>query len=560
MAAAAGSEGAASGASGERPAPPPEGAAAAGQKSPKSPGRQRPTALLLRDPTVAQQEQYAASLLEDHERQRTVIRGLLGQLCDVEQAHADACDRAGAGAELRSRIAAAQRDCAELGAREAELVAELRRLEAERADRERAAGRLAAELQGAQARVRRAEDYCDDRSEALASSLRAVRDRELRLRACEERLLGRRVAEARAAVATRELERERQELQGELDEWRDSIAARLAERRGESSAMLRELEQLTGQRDDLKRRVRRHQERRVAVTDRAEQLHAVRVALQQDLCAARQAKLHAEAAMRERAEMLCHEACTLAARPDGAQLRRKVEETLMGLKAAVINLSTDLSFVAEVALASGAADGDPDDLQRGTGPFAEAWRYVQGYADDALGRQPRGERWRPRRGDAVGGLEQHLDTAWPPAPSDAVEPLLAALKQLVVGWDMMHPHAKDQVAATCGPEIVANTHPLLALAEEAVVKHRELQRVRAEQELAAMEAAQERRSAAASTRRERLRRSVSPDRRSASPRRRVAPPALGAGAAAPQTRGRPGPARAPRPAAHPPAEEAGREY
>eukprot|EP01065_Artemidia_motanka_P027337 TRINITY_DN32540_c0_g1_i1.p1 TRINITY_DN32540_c0_g1~~TRINITY_DN32540_c0_g1_i1.p1 ORF type:complete len:479 (+),score=146.54 TRINITY_DN32540_c0_g1_i1:86-1522(+) len=309
---------------------------------------------------------------------------------------------------------------------------------------------------------------CSDAAEILGT-MSELEERERYLRELEKREIDKDdiVEDRRKSLAA--LKQEYDELYASHGHFFQQAEARMQDQQAQIQDSRRELVEAESQRDAVAARTGALRSSRDDSQRYHQQLVEVRGALEEDLERCKQLKAVGEVELKEHLD-------ALNSSPDPDVELMKLEEVMMLLKGAAINLATDHCFVGEVNQLASAAPFDDD---RGLSAFCNAFRYVRTYVESTQGPQVPGERWMPPEGQQ-----------WASVPDECIEKLLSALKQLVICFDMMYEEGKRR--APFARELVRNSSHLLDLIQETSVKYREKE-IQAEEFAAAEVMAEEER-------------------------------------------------------------------
>ncbi|KAJ9456856.1 hypothetical protein DIPPA_00308 [Diplonema papillatum] len=411
----------------------------------------------LVDGSTQELVEVMTGMFDQHIANRSGIDDLMHHLRESEgHLHDVVSTEAEGRAGVAVRQQEAERFTEQQNRKIATLQRELTALATQRDEKEKALKKLEADLQGALARLSQCGGPARD-AEVLLQQLHTLEERERYLRNLENRLIcceDMRLEGTRTLDALKKEEEELGSVHGTFYqtaraqmEGNQAVAANLNQQLSEASERKRQLL-------DSKKVVTEGKHQRELYY---QQLADVKGVLEADLRKAQNALAMAEQDMTDYMEHL------LGAYASSDRLVSKLEEVMMLIKAACINLNTDHAFIGEVnEKASSVATELPE--HRGLQSFCDAFRYIKGQVECLNGLQREHERWAVRGGDVV---------------YEAVEPLLSALKQLVTCYDMMPDSAKREIPFT--HEIIRNSTHLLNLVQETSLKYLEIERAREEE-------------------------------------------------------------------------------
>eukprot|EP01062_Namystynia_karyoxenos_P059734 TRINITY_DN51157_c0_g1_i1.p1 TRINITY_DN51157_c0_g1~~TRINITY_DN51157_c0_g1_i1.p1 ORF type:complete len:557 (+),score=221.36 TRINITY_DN51157_c0_g1_i1:100-1770(+) len=293
----------------------------------------------------------------------------------------------------------------------------------------------------------------------IMSRMAEIDERERYLRLLEQRAMHKDQLEDEGRKAVEALLREQEDLMRMHGQFYQTAEATLEGYRQNAEDLERRYGEAQAQREELAAQVRDMRAQRDGERTHLEALQQVHAALEDDLERSRLAAAEAEA---ELARYLEH----LNSGVDPEWELMKLEEVMMLLKAAAISLSTDHAFIGEVL--EKVTEMGEETEERGLQSFCDAYRYIRTRVEALQGTQPLGQRWRAPDGEQ-----------WHPVPYELVEPLLSALKQLVICFDMMFDAAKRSIPFA--RELIRNSAHLLDLLQETGLKYREIERAREEE-------------------------------------------------------------------------------
>eukprot|EP01063_Lacrimia_lanifica_P014461 TRINITY_DN21038_c0_g1_i1.p1 TRINITY_DN21038_c0_g1~~TRINITY_DN21038_c0_g1_i1.p1 ORF type:complete len:474 (+),score=239.41 TRINITY_DN21038_c0_g1_i1:84-1505(+) len=351
-----------------------------------------------------------------------------------------------------------------------DMQADLNALREQLVDRQHMQTKIETDLQAANVRLANA-GHAPKSADALLQQLQQLEQQESHVRALEGRIISCEDARLEGAETLDALLHEHEGLNSVQGEYYQSVHGEMVDNQAHADELTGQLQQLVEQKQALAEKRREHLEDRASTEAHYQELSDVKGVLESDLKTVQGSLAAAEQQLTVYMEGL------LGVKAGPAKLFCKMEETMMLLKAAAVNLHADFSFIGEVnakasMLSSYAADA-ANPIDRGLQSFCDAYAYIRDQVEQLHGPQAPGERW------VVRGAE---------VPLEVVEPMLSALKQLVTCYDMIPDQSK--LSIPCAKEIMINTTHLVNLTHETSVKYVEMERVR-EEEAAMMDRARE---------------------------------------------------------------------
>eukprot|EP01060_Flectonema_neradi_P021706 TRINITY_DN2957_c5_g1_i1.p1 TRINITY_DN2957_c5_g1~~TRINITY_DN2957_c5_g1_i1.p1 ORF type:complete len:490 (+),score=140.53 TRINITY_DN2957_c5_g1_i1:93-1562(+) len=377
------------------------------------------------------------------------LREAEGQLQEAIQQEADC------RADVKVRQMEADKLMATQDKKIATLDKELQALVAQRDEKDKSLHKLEADLQGALARVSQSGHTTHD-AEQLLQQLQELEEREKHLRKLENRLICCEELRLEGSKTLEALRREHDQLGQVQGQYYQGVRGQMEDNQRVADQLTIQLKELTDKREHLLSTSRETATAKQQNEELYQQLTDVKAVLEADLKKSQTAMSRGEQELNHyMSELLGHNTPPY-------KLFCKMEETMMLLKAAAINLDSDHAFIGEINEKAGFVS--PEIEYRGLQSFCDAFRYIKGQVECHFGVQPEHERW-ILSGDEI--------------VFEEVEPLLSALKQLVTCYDMMPDDAKLEIPFT--KEIIRNSSHLLNLIQETALKYQEIENAREEE-------------------------------------------------------------------------------
>eukprot|EP01062_Namystynia_karyoxenos_P003290 TRINITY_DN11171_c0_g1_i1.p1 TRINITY_DN11171_c0_g1~~TRINITY_DN11171_c0_g1_i1.p1 ORF type:complete len:539 (+),score=231.07 TRINITY_DN11171_c0_g1_i1:101-1618(+) len=321
--------------------------------------------------------------------------------------------------------------------------------------------------------------------------LQEVEGREVDLRDLEDRMLG---VEELIEKQMLELEQLRGEAAALQREGPGADTLELEKQRQVAQALQRTLHKLQQRRDEAARKREKLRGQVGEIEAQAAELAEEQAGLQQ--------RLEAELLAQDRTEQaLGRELEAANSAQQSEEQYRQLEEAMMLVKAAAINLALDTGFISDVCATyrCGAAPGGPSAAASDSGSaapppapspspgpergpsaaegFDAAFSFLRHHITRVHGPQREGDRW----------LLRHPERA---PEADEVEGLLSAVKQMVVCFDAMHSDARRRVPLA--REVTRNGTNIREMAFDLTARYGQLVEARQAQEEVERKAQQER--------------------------------------------------------------------
>ena len=335
------------------------------------------------------------------------LREAEGQLQDAIQQEADC------RADVKVRQMEADKMTGAQDKKITTLDRELQALVIQRDEKDRTLHKLEADLQGALARVSQTGHTTHD-AEQLLQQLQELEEREKHLRKLENRLICCEELRLEGSKTLDALRNEHEHLSQVQGTYYQSVRGQMEDNQRIADQLTLQLKDLSDKREHLSSTSRETAASKKQTEDLYQQLTNVKGVLETDL------KKSQSAMARGEQELNLFMSELLGQHTPPYKLFCKMEETMMLLKAAAINLDSDHSFIGEINDKAGFMSSDVD--FRGLQSFCDAFRYIRGQVECHYGVQPDHERWLLSGDEIV---------------FEEVEPLLSALKQLVTCYDMV---------------------------------------------------------------------------------------------------------------------------
>ena len=317
---------------------------------------------------------------------------------------------------------------------------ELQSLQQHREEKDRTLSKLEADLEGAVARLNQSGATSHD-AEALLKQLQSLEERERHLRKLESRLISCEDLRVEGSETLKALLRDHEELGALQGHYYQNVHSQMHNNQTVADTLTAQLKEVTDKKQLLLHEKRETIDAKQRREEYYQEIVDVKGILEADL------KRAQTTLQRQEQELLTYMDELVGPYAQPERLLTKLEETMMLLKAAAINLDSDFCFVGEInekaslippvtmELPADVVENstDPDEAYfqamqpfRGLQSFCDAFKFVHAQIEEIHGPQAEHERW-TLRGEEM--------------PLDIIEPLLSALKQLVTCYDMVCPHS-----------------------------------------------------------------------------------------------------------------------
>lgn len=297
----------------------------------------------------------------------------------------------------------------------------------------------------------RVSGLAEDVGFGLSNMLATITSNESRLRALEDQLLATQIELDQKAQEIGQLQAQRSTLQAERAYERETVTRTISENNALISKLKTDLEELRLRNVQPELRLRELQDARQRIQDSVTALQNERAKLDQDLQMAADQRRRSEEDVKRRLR-------TLTQSGDVAEVRQKLDETMMLLKAAALNLHTDYQLIGQIR--SEMKGFDPGQREE---QFNKCYTATKHCVADIYGPEKlQLSQW---------ALDQpELPTN---VPTSKVEQLLAAIKHMVIAYDMLPLRSKTQMREAGA--VIENSYYLYALVKQATARLRELE-------------------------------------------------------------------------------------
>eukprot|EP01012_Entosiphon_sulcatum_P033204 TRINITY_DN4206_c0_g1_i1.p2 TRINITY_DN4206_c0_g1~~TRINITY_DN4206_c0_g1_i1.p2 ORF type:complete len:478 (-),score=86.67 TRINITY_DN4206_c0_g1_i1:25-1458(-) len=291
----------------------------------------------------------------------------------------------------------------------------------------------------------------------IPTLLASIQANESRLRTLEDQLLATQQQVDQKGEAISRLQQERSAIQAERAQEREVLTRTLHENNVMIDSLKEELEGLRLKNIHPESRLRELQEQRQRTQDNVTVLYTEQQRLHEELQMALEQRKRSEEDVKRRLR-------TLSQNGDSAEVRQKLDETMMLLKAAAINLHHDYQLIGQIR----ADTKNLDPVQREE-VFNRSYAATKHCVAEIYGAEKmQGSQW---------ALEQpELPTGTSPGK---LEQLLLSIKQMVIAYDMLPLKSKTQMKEA-GP-VIENSYYLYSIVKHATqrLKDIEIERSRA---------------------------------------------------------------------------------